>query len=57
MLSFVKTLHVYMTLMQRNVVPKFDADAILFREIPCKKRDILMFKGRFQRGLRWNQIR
>ena len=30
---------------------EFDTDAILFREIQCKKRDILMFKGRFQCGL------
>ena len=31
---------VYMTLWRRNDVPKFDADAILFWEIKCKKRDI-----------------
>ena len=31
---------VYMTLWRRNDVQKFDADAILFREIKCKKRDI-----------------
>ena len=32
---------VYMTLWRRNdVCRKFDADAILFREIKCKKRDI-----------------
>ena len=30
----------YMTLWQRNDVWKFDADAILFREIKCKKIDI-----------------
>ena len=30
----------YMTLCRRNDVRKFDADAILFREIKCKKRDI-----------------
>ena len=32
-------------------VLKFDADAILIREILCKKRDILMFKRLFQRHL------
>ena len=31
---------VYMTLWRRNDVRKFDAGAILFREIKCKKRDI-----------------
>ena len=31
---------VYVTLWRRNDVRKFDADAILFREIKCKKRDI-----------------
>ena len=31
---------VYMTLRQRNDVRKLDADAILFWEIKCKKRDI-----------------
>ena len=31
---------VYMTLWRRNDVRKFDADAILFREIKCKKKDI-----------------
>ena len=30
----------YMTLLQRYDVRKFDADANLFREIKCKKRDI-----------------
>ena len=32
--------HVYMTLWRRNDVQKFDADAILFREIKHKRRDI-----------------
>ena len=32
--------HVYMTLWRRNDVRKFDADAILFREIKFKKMDI-----------------
>ena len=31
---------VYMTLWRRNDVRKFDADAILFREIKRKRRDI-----------------
>ena len=30
---------------------KFEADAILFREIQCKKWDILMFRPRFQYSL------
>ena len=43
---------VYMTFLRRNDVRKFDTDAILFREIKCKKMDIFkMFKRRFQRGL------
>ena len=29
----------------------------LFREIQCKKRDILMLKPRFQCGLGWNQVK
>ena len=40
-----------MTLWRHNDVRKFDAAAILFREIWCKKRDILMFKRHFQCGL------
>ena len=35
-----KVARVYMTLWRRNDVRKFDADAILFWEIKCKKRDI-----------------
>ena len=31
---------VYMTLWRRNDVRKFDADAILFRKVKCKKMDI-----------------
>ena len=31
---------VYMTVWRRNDVRKFDADAILFREIKCKKIEI-----------------
>ena len=30
----------YMTLLRRNDIRKFDADAILFREINRKRRDI-----------------
>ena len=40
-----------MTLWRHYDVRKFDADAILFRGIQFKKRDILMFKPRFQCGL------
>ena len=40
-----------MTLRRGNYVRKFDADAILLREMQCKKLDILMFKRRFQTGL------
>ena len=43
---------VYMTLWRRNDVRKFDADAILFWEIKCKK-----FKRRFHCGLCWNQVK
>ena len=32
---------VYMMLLRHNDVRKFDADAILFWEIKCKKKDIL----------------
>ena len=39
-----------------NDVRKVDADAILFREIKCNKRDVLMFKRRFPWGLGWNQV-
>ena len=48
-----KTSRTSMTLLRRNDVRKFDADAILFREMQCKKMDILMFKRRFQCGLVW----
>ena len=40
-----------MTLWRRYDVRKFDADTILFTEILCKKRDILIFKQRFQSAL------
>ena len=32
--------HIYMTLLRRNDVRKSEADAILFGEIKCMKRDI-----------------
>ena len=40
---FAKTLRTIMTLWRRYDVRKFTADAILFREIKCKKMDNLMF--------------
>ena len=46
-----------MMLLRSNDVRKVDTDAILFREIQCKKGDILMFKRRFQCGLGWNQLK
>ena len=51
MVLFAKTLRASMTLWRRFDVRKFDADAILLREILCKRRGILMFKRRFQCGL------
>ena len=57
MFLFTKTLRASMTLRRRNEVRKFDADAILFGEIQCKKRDILRFKRRFQCGFGWNQVK
>ena len=38
-ISPMLSLHTYMTLWRRNDVQKFEADAILFREIQCKKMD------------------
>ena len=35
-----------MKLWRRYDLRQFEADAILFREIKCKKRDIQMFKRR-----------
>ena len=55
MLLFAKTLHTAMTLWWRYVVRKFTADAISFREIQCKKKDILMFLQRFQCEFGWNR--
>ena len=54
---FAKMLHTSMTLWRRNDVQKFDADAIFFREIKCKKMNISMFKQRFQCGLGCNQVK
>ena len=47
MFLFAKTSHASMTLWRRNDDRKFDADAISFREIQCKKRDILTFNDVF----------
>ena len=41
-------MRVYMTLWRRNEVLKFDADAILLREIMCKKRDIQCLRDFFR---------
>ena len=57
MLLFAKTLRTSMTLWRRNDIRKFDADALLFREIQYKKRDILMIKQRFQCGFHWNKVK
>ena len=57
MLLFMKMLHTSMTLWRGYDVRNFDADAILFRQILCKKRDILMFKPRFQCRLDWNWVK
>ena len=54
---FAKTLQVSMTLWRCNDIQKFDADAILFREIQCKKMDILMFKQCFQCVFEWKLIK
>ena len=37
-------------------VRKLTADAILFKEIQCKKTDILMFYQRFQCKYGWNKV-
>ena len=51
MLLFAKTLHESLTLWRRNDGRKFDGDAVLFREIQCKQRGMLMFKRRFTADL------
>ena len=57
MFLFAKTLRTVKTLWRRNDVRKVTADAILFREIQCKKMDNLMFKQRFQCELGWNKVK
>ena len=57
MFLFAKTLHTVMTLWRRYDVRKYTADAILFREIQCKKMDNLMFKQRFLCELGWNKVK
>ena len=44
-LLFSKTFYASMTLWRRYDVEKFDADAIFFSEIQCKKWDILLFNA------------
>ena len=45
MFMVAKTLRASMTLRRRYDVKKFDTNAISFREILCKKRDISMIKA------------
>ena len=52
-----KMLCASMKLWWHNNIWKFDTGAILFREIQCKKRDILMFKRRFHCGFGWNPVK
>ena len=54
---FAKTLRTAMTLCRRYGVRKFTADTIFFKEIQCKKRDILMFNSVFSRKLCWNKVK
>ena len=56
MFLFAKTLRTVMTLWRRYDVRKYTADAILFREIQCKKMINLMFQQRFQCELGWNKV-
>ena len=56
MLLLAKALHTSMMFWQDNEVQKFGADAILFREIKCKKMDIFMFKRCYQCVICWNQV-
>ena len=46
-----------MTLRRCYDVRKLTANAILFREIQCKKTDISMFKQRFQCEFGWNNVK
>ena len=57
MLLLAKMLRTSMKLWRLYDVQKFDADTILFREIQCKKRDILMFRRNFQCGYGSNQVK
>ena len=57
MFLFAKTLRMVMTLWRHYYILKYTADAILFREIQCKKTDNLMFKQRFQCELGWNKVK
>ena len=54
MLLFAKTLHMAVTMLWCS---KVKADAILFREIQCKKMDNLMFLQHFQCELCWNKVK
>ena len=38
-------------------IRKFTADAILFREIKCKKKDILMLKQHFECDFGWGLVK
>ena len=48
---------VYMTLWRRNDIRKFDADAILFWEIKCAKRDIKCLSDVFNAVYAKNQVK
>ena len=54
---FAKTLCTVMTLWPRYDFENFTADAILFREIQCKKMDNLMFEHGFQFIFGWNKVK
>ena len=56
MFLFAKTLCTGMTLWHYDV-RKYIADAILFREIQCKKMDNLTFYQCFQCKLGWNKVK
>ena len=57
MFLFAKTLRTVMMLWRRYVVRKYTADAILLREIQCKKMDNLMYQQRFQCEFGWNKVK
>ena len=56
MFLFAKTLRTVKTLLRRYDVRKYTANAILFREIQCKKMENSMFEQRFQCELVWNKV-